>query len=88
VVDETAGPDSDKKGVTWTENGAKQTLFQLHREPGVDRIAVNYRGRRYFVRQGDPSDHTLEVLALLSQLINANKNANEIPSTKAVQIVP
>ena len=88
VVDETAGPDSDKKGVTWTENGAKQTLFQLHREPGVDRIAVNYRGQRYYVRQGDRSDHTLEVLALLSQLINANKNANEIPSTKAVQIVP
>jgi hypothetical protein len=88
LVDETAGPDSDKKGVTWTENNVRQTLFQLHREPGLDRIAVNYRGRRYFVRQGDPSDHTLEVLALLSQLINANKNANEIPSTKAVQIVP
>ncbi len=88
VVDETAGPDNDKKGVTWTQNGVRQTLFQLHREPGLDRISINYRGKHYYVRQGDPSDHTLEVLALLSQLINANKNANEIPSTKAVQIVP
>lgn len=88
VVDETPGPDSAKKGVTWTENGVEQTLFQLHAEPGLDRIAVNYHGRRFYVRQGDPSDHTLEVLALLNQLINANKNANEIPSTKAVQIVP
>ena len=88
VVDQTAGPDSDKKGVTWTENGVRQTLFQLHREPGLDRIGVNYHGKRYYVREGDPSDHTLEVLALLNQLINANKNASEIPSTKAVQIVP
>ena len=74
--------------MTWTENGVRQTLFQLHREPGLDRIAVNYRGAHYYVREGDPSDHTLEVLALLNQLINANKNASEIPSTKAVQIVP
>ncbi|HWE46919.1 MAG TPA: hypothetical protein VG407_12915 [Caulobacteraceae bacterium] len=88
VVDETPGPDNAMKGVTWTENGAKQTLFQLHREPGLDRIAVNYRGQRYYVRQGDPNDHTLEVLALVNQLINANKNASEIPSTKAVQILP
>ena len=88
VVDEAPGADSDFKGVTWTENGRKQTLFQLHREPGLDRISVNYRGQRYYVRQGDPNDHTLEVLALLNQLINANKNANEIPSTKAVQILP
>ncbi|HEY3812798.1 MAG TPA: hypothetical protein VGL66_06195 [Caulobacteraceae bacterium] len=88
VVDEAPGPDSAKKGVTWTENGVQQTLFQLHREPGVDRIAVSYHGRRYYVREGDSSDHTLEVLALVNQLINANKNANEIPSTKAVQIVP
>jgi hypothetical protein len=88
VVDEAPGADSEKKGVTWTANGVRQTLFQLHREPGLDRIAVSYRGKRYYVRQGDPSDHTLEVLALLNQLINANKNASEIPSTKAVQIVP
>lgn len=81
-------PDSDKKGVVWTEDGVKQTLFQLHLAPGPDRVAASYRGHRYFVREGDPSDHTLEVLSLLNQLINANKNANEIPSTKAVQIVP
>jgi hypothetical protein len=88
AVDADPGPDNDKKGVTWIENGVRQTLFQLHTTPGLDRIAVSYRGKRFYVRQDDPSDHTLEVLALLNQLINANKNANEIPSTKAVQIVP
>jgi hypothetical protein len=88
AVDADPADDGARKGVTWTENGMRQTLFQLHAQPGEDRIAVTYRGKRYYVRQGDPGDHTLEVLALLNQLINANKNANEIPSTKAVQIVP
>jgi len=75
-------------GVTWTEGGIVHTLFQLHYESVNDRIAVTYGGRNYYVREGDPADHTLQVLSLLSQLINANKNANEIPTTKAVQIVP
>ena len=89
LVDADRGPDGAKKGVTWDDHGVRQTLFQLHAAPsGSDRIAVSYRGRRYYVREGDPSDHTLEVLALVNQLINANKIASEIPSTKAVQIVP
>lgn len=87
-VDADHGPDDQKKGVTWTEGGIVHTLFQLHYESVNDRIAVTYGGRNYYVREGDPADHTLQVLSLLSQLINANKNANEIPTTKAVQIVP
>jgi hypothetical protein len=85
-----ADPRSDEamKGVVWTDARGPNTLFQLHLTPGRDRIAVGYRGRRYYVREGLTTDHTLEVLALLNQLINANKNASEIPSTKAVQIVP
>jgi len=88
IVDADRNSDDVKKGVTWTVDGATHTLFQLHHLPGTDRIVVAYRGANYYVRQDDPTDHTLEVVALLNQLINANKNANEIPSTKAVQIVP
>jgi hypothetical protein len=89
IVDADAGPDDAPKGVIWKDNGVTNTLFELHSRPSArDRITVAYRGRPYYVRQGDPTDHTLEVIALVNQLINANKVANEIPSTKAVQIVP
>ena len=36
----------------------------------------------------DGSDRTLEVLALLTQLLNLSKVAKEIPTTKAVEILP
>ena len=41
--------------------------------------------------QGDPDprceDRTLEILTLVNQLLNLNKNQNELPSTAAVQVV-
>jgi hypothetical protein len=76
----------------FTVGGEPHYLFRLYSEPaqstGRDRVAVTYRGRSYYVREGDPYDHTLEVLALVTQLINLNKNASEIPSTKTVNVAP
>ena len=96
-VQKDQADDSARKGVLFkvADSNDVHTLFQLHERPvsnnasGIgDRIVVSYQGKNYYVRQGDPRDHTLEVLGLVNQLINSNKNASEIPATKAVQIVP
>ena len=65
-------------------------LFRIAREtegnPG--RLRVPYRGDYYTVPNAAPDDHTLQVLAIASQLINLNKSAKELRSTPTVQIVP
>jgi hypothetical protein len=64
-----------------------------------DRFTVSYDGVTYYVpgRGGaaidgavGPEDHdrTMDTLTLLNQLINLNKKASELPSTRAVQSVP
>ena len=51
---------------------------------------MTYRGETYFVREGsDPqTDATMPVLAFLNALMNLNRDANEIPSTKTVATSP
>jgi hypothetical protein len=73
--------------VSPSQIGPKSLPMYTKPDGANDRVAVNYMGKMYYVRQGNSKDHTLQVLALISQLINANKSANEIPVTKAVQIV-
>jgi hypothetical protein len=64
-----------------------------------DRFTVSYDGLTYYVpgRGGPavgggtgPEDHdrTMDTLTLLNQLINLNKKASELPSTRAVEAVP
>jgi len=65
------------------------TLVSFGDSPDGARFGVEYKGRTYYVRSPtDGSDRTLEVLALLTQLLNLSKVAKEIPTTKAVEIVP
>ena len=51
------------------------------------RISVEYRGTTYSVANvpENSSDLTMPVLAILNDLLNINRDANEIPSTKAYQ---
>jgi len=65
------------------------TLVSFSDGPDGARFGVEYKGRTYYVRSPtDRSDRTLEVLALLTQVLNLSKVAKEIPTTKAVEIVP
>lgn len=70
-------------------------------DPGTSRFDVPYQGRQYYVhdrrhhvanctkQDADTrcDDRTLEILTLVNQLLNLNKNQNELPSTGAVQVV-
>jgi hypothetical protein len=62
-----------------------------------ERFHVAYRGTTYYVANGwDPEDadppcsgdNTIAILGLLNDLLNLRRDANEIPTTKAVQSVP
>jgi hypothetical protein len=65
--------------------------FYVFKQPveGV-RFHMTYRGETYFVRDGsDPrTDATMPVLAFLNALMNLNRDATEIPSTKTVATGP
>jgi hypothetical protein len=63
-------------------------LFSLTRDSAESRFGVNYDGATYYVKNYGGDDRTIEVLALLSQLLNLNKVASEIPTTRPVEIVP
>jgi hypothetical protein len=57
------------------------------------RFSVEYRGSAYYVSDMNHKlscgglDRTLPILAILNDLLNVNRDANEIPATKAVQAV-
>lgn len=67
--------------------GNPPIAFHIYDHP-VDgaRFHTDYRGKTYFVleTQDDGSDSTVTILAMLNDLLNLNKDANEIPSTKTV----
>jgi hypothetical protein len=54
------------------------------------RFHVDYRGKSYFVREAtdDGSDATITILAILNDLLNLNRDAKDIPSTKTVATTP
>jgi hypothetical protein len=47
---------------------------------------VNYRGEDYAVHHVSEHDGTTLILAILSDLLNINRDAAEIPTTKAVTV--
>jgi hypothetical protein len=63
-------------------------------------VAVDYGDQTYFVRKSNPGygnadacgnyrgDYTTKVMALLNELVNLSKNANELPATKTVVVQP
>jgi hypothetical protein len=83
--------------------GERPLPFDISPQPhGGDRFSVSYEGGTYYIGSranaalpGDPNkidlshdDRTLDILTLLNQLINLNKKASELPSTRAVEALP
>ena len=68
---------------------ATPQLFRLWPAPPPrPRLAVEYRGARWWVAEQDArEDLTLSVLALTAQLLNLQKSAGEIPSTGTLRLV-
>ena len=68
---------------------ATPRLFRLWPEPPAKpRFSVEYRGARWWVAEHDPAqDLTLSVLALTTQLLNLQKSAEEIPSSRTLRLV-
>lgn len=68
---------------------ARPRLFRLWPSPPPrPRLAVDYRGSRWWVAEQDPrEDLTLSILALTAQLLNLQKSAGEIPSTGTLRLV-
>jgi hypothetical protein len=76
--------------------GCPRIPFFLYTVPVAgSRFSVAYRGTTYYVASASylnpcsngVNDSTLQILAILNDLLNLNRDANEIPTTKAVQAV-
>lgn len=52
------------------------------------RFSTDYRGVSYYVREYSDDDQTIAILAILNDLLNLNRDAEEIPSTKTVATTP
>lgn len=64
------------------------SLMTLSQDSDNARFTLSYMGDDYYVRQVDKNDRTLQVLALLTQLVSLNKVAKEIPTTRDVEVIP
>jgi hypothetical protein len=63
--------------------------FHIYDHPiEAARFHTDYRGQRYFVREAATGDPTITILAILNDLLNLNRDAEEIPSTKTVATAP
>ena len=72
-------------------NPAPPIPFHIYDHPIDDaRFHTDYRGRSYFVREtsAESGDATMTILAILNDLLNLNRDAEEIPSTKTVATGP
>ena len=71
-------------GCVRTDNGY---LFRLNGDK-PPRFGVDYKGVHYTVDAADSSDHTLEVLGILSLSIALNRSASDINPTPVLQVIP
>jgi hypothetical protein len=63
--------------------------FYIYNHPVENvRFHMNYRGQTYYVSGVSKTDQTMPVLAILNALMNLNRDADEIPSTKTVATSP
>jgi len=63
--------------------------FHIYNHPVENvRFHMNYRGQTYYVSGVSKTDQTMPVLAILNALMNLNRDADEIPSTKTVATSP
>jgi hypothetical protein len=69
--------------------GQPPIAFHIYDHPVEEaRFHTDYRGRSYFVREAATGDPTITILAILNDLLNLNRDAEEIPSTKTVATAP
>jgi hypothetical protein len=91
--------DSNDKSLVRSSDphaGCPRIPFFIYSKPvDATRFSVRYRGKSYYIASTDyinscgkgVVDSTLPILAILNDLLNLNRDANEIPTTKAVQAV-
>jgi hypothetical protein len=63
-------------------------IFRLNGKNGPPRFSLEYRGHSYTIAQDDRRDHSLEVLAIVNQVINLNKSAPSLATTPTVRVIP
>lgn len=63
-------------------------LFTLAHGDSPGRFKVAYVDGSYTVAHASEKDHTLEVLSILTQLIDLNKSAKDLRETPTVKIIP
>ncbi len=76
----------------------KHIIFAVKDAPGptapeAARIAVRYADKLFYIPQpmgSSPTlrDHSLEVLSLVSQLVNTSKHAEDLPTPRTLQVLP
>jgi len=62
-----------------------RTVFSLAEGDGPAAIDLHFRGRRYFIREGD--GRSLQIVDAMQQLLNLQKSSDELPYTQSVTIV-
>lgn len=62
-----------------------RTVFSLAEGEGPAAIDLHFRGRRYFIREGD--GRSLQIVDAMQQLLNLQKSSDELPYTQSVTIV-
>jgi hypothetical protein len=71
------------------EDARALKFFIRDTDTGRTRFRVLYRDKLYYVNENSGvNDETLLILSIVNQVLNLYKDANEIPTTKAVQSVP
>jgi hypothetical protein len=84
-----SGPNAAKNQEALRQALNGYTLFNLTDDATNARFGVSYDGEQYYVHQYDSGkDRTVQTLALVNQLLNLNTKASELPSTRAVELVP
>ncbi len=63
-------------------------LFDLRRGALPGRLHVTYGDGVYTVPEATDRDHTLEVLAILTQLVNLNKSGKDLRGTPTIRLIP
>lgn len=65
-------------------------LFQVLKGPDLPqaRFTLSYRNAEYGVADFSGDDHSLQVMAIISQLVDLNKSATDLRPTPVVQVIP
>lgn len=63
-------------------------IFRVNGGNGPARFTLKYRGRPYTIAQDDRRDHSLQVLAIVNQVIDLNKSAPSLATTPTVRVIP